>query len=106
MSGTSAALATMKDKGTLRSSRESAHSLEQGRSAFREQAWAAAFTQLSVADSASLLEPDDLLLFAQAALLIGKEAEGWDILARAHQAFVSAGHPRLAARCAFWLGFH
>ena len=45
------------------------------------------------------------MLLAQAALLIGKETEGADFLARAHQAFLSSGQVEHAARCAFWLGF-
>lgn len=51
------------------------------------------------------LEPDDLVLLGQAALLIGREADGVGLLARAHQAFLDRGDVRLAARCAFWLGF-
>jgi DNA-binding CsgD family transcriptional regulator len=42
---------------------------------------------------------------AQASLLVGKEREGLETLARAHQAFLSLGETRAAARCAFWLGF-
>ena len=44
-------------------------------------------------------------MLAQAALLTGREAEGADLLARAHQAFSSRGYAQPAARCAFWLGF-
>jgi hypothetical protein len=38
-------------------------------------------------------------------LLIGKDADGSDFLARAHQGFVDSNNAQLAARCAFWLGF-
>ncbi len=76
-----------------------------GRESFRAQAWRAAFSQLLAADREETLEPDDLLLLAQSALLIGKEVEGADLLARAHQAFLSAGEVQRAVRCAFWLGF-
>src|SRR5262245_51712068 len=89
----------------VRSSRTSAQSIEQGRESFQKQAWRDAFLQLSAADHDSTLEPEDLLQLAQAALLIGKEKEGGDVLARAHQAFLSAGDTPRAARCAFWLGF-
>src|SRR5262249_37815602 len=57
------------------------------------------------ADREAELEPDDLVQLAQAALLIGKEAEGEEFLARAHQTLLSRGEMQPAARCAFWLGF-
>ncbi len=79
--------------------------LERGRSAFQAKAWAAAFSELSAADKQSLLEPMDLVLLAQSAFMIGKDAEGGETLARAHQAFLAAGQVHLAARCGFWLGF-
>ena len=60
---------------------------------------------MSAADREETLEPDDSLLLAQSALLIGREVEGGDLLARAHQAFLSAGEVQRAVRCAFWLGF-
>ena len=78
---------------------------EQGRESFRRQAWGAAYFELSAADREEPLEAEDLVQLAQAALLIGREAEGVDVLARAHQAFLSRGSARPAARCAFWLGF-
>jgi DNA-binding CsgD family transcriptional regulator len=79
--------------------------LERGRKSVRKQAWAAAFQHLSAADRDSPLEPADLEELAKAAHLTGKESEGWDLLARAHQAFLSRGESQRAARCAFWLGF-
>ena len=42
---------------------------------------------------------------AKASLLVGREREGLEMLARAHQSFLSLGETRAAARCAFWLGF-
>jgi DNA-binding CsgD family transcriptional regulator len=95
----------MKSRTTLRNSRAGTHALEQGRDAFRKQAWGEAFSQLSDADRKSSLAPEDLVNFAQAALLTGRETEGADILSRAHQAFLTRGDTQLAARCAFWLGF-
>src|SRR5262245_58280836 len=90
---------------TMRSSSPKAPTLEQGRESFRKQAWGAAFAQLSAVDREVLLEPDDLVQLAQAAYLIGKEVEGADFLARAHQGFLSRGETALAARSAFWVGF-
>ena len=95
----------MKPRTTLRPSRVGAPALEQGRDAFRKQAWGEAFSRFSAADRKSSLTPEDLVNFAQAAFLTGREAEGADILSRAHQAFLSRGDTQLAARCAFWLGF-
>lgn len=77
--------------------------LLQGRESYRAQAWGDAFSQLSAADRESPLDPEDLLRLATAAHLIGKEADGVGILARAHQRFANAGDPCQAARCAFWL---
>src|SRR5215472_18205425 len=51
------------------------------------------------------LDPFQLVESAQASLLVGKEREGFEMLARAHQSFLSLGETRAAARCAFWLGF-
>jgi DNA-binding CsgD family transcriptional regulator len=79
--------------------------LAKGSEAFRSQLWRKAFTLLSAADQQSPLDPENLVYLAQAALLIGKEQEGAEALARAHQAFLALGHTRPAVRCAFWLGF-
>jgi DNA-binding CsgD family transcriptional regulator len=87
------------------SSTTEASVIEQGRESFRRQAWASAFSQLSAGDTESPLEPEDLVLVAQAARLIGRDAEGTDFLARAHQGFLGRGESQWAARCAFWLGF-
>jgi DNA-binding NarL/FixJ family response regulator len=95
----------MNSRTASRSSPGKAHVLEQGRESFRRQAWGAAFSALVAADREGLLEPEDLLQLAQAALLIGKETDGTDLLARAHQAFLGRGSAQPAARCAFWLGF-
>jgi len=86
-------------------SRAAANPLDQGREALRKQAWSTAFSQLSAADREAELEPADLQGLALAAYLIGKEAYGAEILARAHQRFLSEGDTPAAARCAFWLAF-
>ena len=99
------ALAAMKNRAATKNANTRARALEQGRDAFHRKAWGAAFSQLVVADQEMPLDPQDLAELAQAALLIGREAEGADFLARAHQAFLSQGHTEPAVRCAFWLGF-
>ena len=90
---------------TAGSSMAVASAIEQGRESFRRQSWSAAFSQLSAIDSESPLDPEDLVLLAQAARLIGRQSEGTDFLARAHQGFLGRGESQWAARCAFWLGF-
>src|SRR5690242_4870977 len=82
---------TMSGRTTLRNSRAGADPLEQGRDAFRQRAWSEAFLHFAAADRESPLAPGDLNLFAQVALLTGREVEGADLLYRAHQAFLSAG---------------
>jgi len=95
----------MKPDSALDTTNDSSQSLARGSEAFRQRSWRNAFVFLSDADSQSPLEPGPLLLLAQAALLIGKEQEGADALARAHQGFLANGHTAPAVRCAFWLGF-
>jgi DNA-binding CsgD family transcriptional regulator len=88
---------------TLAKDRSSA--LEQGLACFRDRQWTAACAQFSAADKEAPLEPEHLILLAQSSLLIGRQAEGNDLLARAHQAFLAQGKTTFAVRCAFWLGF-
>ncbi len=82
-----------------------ARALERGRELLRKQAWSNAFTQLTAADRETPLESMDLVALGQAAYLIGRETEGAEFLARAHQGFLGRGETQPAARCAFWLGF-
>ena len=89
----------------LDTTNDRSQSLARGSEAFQHRQWRNAFTFLSEADSQCPLQPGHLLLLAQAALLIGKEQEGADALARAHQSFLADGHTAPAVRCAFWLGF-
>src|SRR5690348_17117923 len=79
--------------------------LDAALNAFRKQAWSEAYSQLAAADCETPLEPEYLMQLAQAALLLGKDTEGIDALARAHQGFLQKGEVRPAVRCAFWLGF-
>ena len=78
--------------------------LQRGREAYEHQAWAEAYTALAAADREIPLSPGDLERLAMAAHLIGKEAQGADLLGRAHRGFLEHREPERAARCAFWLG--
>lgn len=80
------------------------NTLKQGRQAFRQQAWADAYTFLSSADEETVLDAGDLELLAKAAYLIGKESRCTEIWARAHQKFLDQNDTERAACSAFWLG--
>ena len=94
----------MKSRATAKGSSR-AGLLERGCASFRKQSWRNAFLELSEADDESPLEPEHITQMAQAALLIGMDMEGAELLARAHQGFMSQGNLQPAIRCAFWLGF-
>ncbi len=79
--------------------------LDRGRKSLQSQAWRAAFDHLSAADLEAPLDPVDLVELSKAAHLIGRQVASSDLLARAHQGFLTRGEIRQAARCAFWLGF-
>ena len=79
--------------------------LDAGVEAFQKQAWTSAYSHLSAADREAGVAPEHLVRLAQAALLLGKESEGADMLARAHQEFLESQQIHSAVRCAFWLGF-
>ncbi|MCO1658988.1 helix-turn-helix transcriptional regulator [Pseudonocardia humida] len=81
-------------------------SVERGRLAFGQRAWAAAFAELSGADRESPLDPEDLEHLATAAYLVGRPDTGAEVLARVHREFVRRGDRVRAARCAFWSAFH
>src|SRR5262245_19803791 len=82
-----------------------ASALEQGRTAYDRQKWAAAYSHLSAADRESPLAPEDLERLGTAAYLVGKDAEGLDLLVRLHNEYLKVGQTRPAVRAAFWLGF-
>jgi DNA-binding NarL/FixJ family response regulator len=67
--------------------------------------WEHTYEQLSAAGRTKPLEAPDLERLGIAAYLIGKDDESADVLARAHQVFLSGGEPRRAIRTAFWLVF-
>ena len=79
--------------------------LERGRKAFDAQAWAEAYAQLSAADHASRLGPEDLERLATAAYLTGKDDESDELWARAHREWLRLDDTARAARCGFWLAF-
>ena len=95
----------MKNSSAVKNSKTRLLALDRGRTSFRNRAWSEAFSQLSVADGEAPLDPEDLEAISIAAHLTGKQTLSVDLLARAHQGFVSRGEIQRAARSAFWLGF-
>ena len=77
----------------------------EGRRAFERRAWTDAYEQLSAADRAGGIEPDDLERLATAAYLTGHDEASSDALTRAHHAWLDRGSLEPAVRCAFWAGF-
>ena len=54
---------------------------------------------------ATSLQPDDLVLLAMAAYLIGHDDECTAVLERAHHEYLDRGEVQAGVRCAFWLAF-
>src|SRR5204862_754450 len=79
--------------------------LARGRLAYAQEAWSEACVQLTQADQASPLDPEDLDCLATAAFLVGDDAASAGARARAHQVFLERGDTTRAARSAFWLAF-
>jgi DNA-binding NarL/FixJ family response regulator len=79
--------------------------LERGRESYHGEAWAAAYDALSAADRAAPLEAADLELLANAAYMIGRDADYLTTHERAYRAYLDARETVAAARCAFWIGF-
>ncbi len=80
--------------------------LEIGRAAFQRHAWGAARDALAAAREAEPLGGEDSWRLAHAYYLTGREDEFVHSLQEGHQAYLDAGDPIAAARCAFWIGFH
>jgi DNA-binding CsgD family transcriptional regulator len=78
--------------------------LKRGRDSYACEAWTDAFEALSAADRSAPLEADDLERLATAAYMIGRETDYFDLLGRAHRAYLDAGHELDAFRCALWVG--
>lgn len=76
--------------------------LERGRVAYRDRAWERAFRELAAADAQAVLGADDLWRLAWAGQLSGHEEAFRSAIERAHRAYVDAGAPAAAARCAIW----
>ncbi|MBM7832170.1 DNA-binding NarL/FixJ family response regulator [Agromyces cerinus] len=81
-------------------------SLDQGRAAFAEHRWGAAFEELSRADHERGLDPVDLERLSTTTLLLGRDAEGIDLATRAHEAYLEAEDAAGAARIATWIGIY
>jgi len=79
--------------------------LEQGKKAFKQQAWGDAYSYLSASDQESPLSAQDIELLATAAYLMGKREEVYDLWTRAHNLYLTSRDVESAVRCAFWLGF-
>jgi DNA-binding NarL/FixJ family response regulator len=79
--------------------------LDRGRESYGRHAWADAFAALSAADATAPLEPDDIVILATAAYLIGRDDESTALLERAHHEYLGQDRVQPAVRCAFWLAF-
>lgn len=77
--------------------------LDRARASFAREAWGDAYTQLSVADHETSLEPEDLERLATAAYLTGNETDAIAVWKRAYHDLVQRDEVQRAARCGFWL---
>jgi DNA-binding CsgD family transcriptional regulator/tetratricopeptide (TPR) repeat protein len=77
--------------------------LEDGRRAFAELRWRAAFDALSTADDEAPLETEDLERLGDAAYLIGDDDAAIAAWTRAHNALAARGDCLRAARLGYWL---
>ena len=69
-------------------------------------AWTDAYEDLTRADRAAPLPPEDLERLATAAYMLGRDEDYHGGLERAHQAYLDRGEGLRAARCGFWLGLN
>jgi DNA-binding CsgD family transcriptional regulator len=93
-----------RDRGAAR--KETADDLERGRRFYAARAWMQAYTALSQADQAAPLGAEDLELLATSAGMVGRDDDYLNLLERAHHAFLDAGEPLRAVRCAFWVALY
>ncbi|HEX6759971.1 MAG TPA: LuxR C-terminal-related transcriptional regulator [Propionibacteriaceae bacterium] len=77
---------------------------ERGRECYQRRRWVDAFDALSQADQIEPLAAADLWLLAWSAHLSGRDEEFARAMSRAYRAYLDAGEPLAAARCAGWLG--
>ena len=75
-----------------------------GREALRRHAWHEAFEQLSAADAAEPLAPEDLELLAEASMWVGQLDNCIAVHERAHAAYLERGDRRRAGFLALLLG--
>ena len=80
--------------------------LDQGRSAFREHRWTAAFESFRDADQHGGLPAADLERLAAAEVLTGNAVTGLESLTRAHEEYLVMGDLEGAARCAAWMALN
>jgi DNA-binding CsgD family transcriptional regulator len=78
--------------------------LERGREAHDREAWTEAYEALTAADALAPLGAEDVERLSTAAYMIGREGDYFDLLARAHRAYLEAGRELDALRCALWVG--
>jgi DNA-binding CsgD family transcriptional regulator len=78
--------------------------LERGRDCYQRRQWVDAFAAFSQADQIEPLPAADLWLFAWSAHLSGRDDDFAPTMSRAYRAYLDAGEPLAAARCAGWLG--
>jgi DNA-binding NarL/FixJ family response regulator len=84
--------------------RAAGRALERGRAAYARHTWRDAYESLSRADGAGRLEPEDLVLLATSAYMLGREDEYVRALERAHYAYLDAGEVPRAAGFGWWIG--
>jgi len=84
--------------------RSAGRALERGRASYANHAWRDAFESLSRADETSGLEPEDLVLLATSAYMLGREDAYVRALERAHYAYLDAGEVPRAAALTWWIG--
>jgi ATP/maltotriose-dependent transcriptional regulator MalT len=80
--------------------------VERGRDAYARKAWQDAHDHFTRADAEALLGPHDLQLLATSAYMLGHMDDFLELVERAHHAFLEAGEPRAAIRCAVYLGIN
>jgi ATP/maltotriose-dependent transcriptional regulator MalT len=76
---------------------------ERGRERFARRRWDDAYTLLVSAQGS--LDPDEQLMLAMSAYLLGREEDCTTHLERSFHDLVDRGDVERAARCAFWLSF-
>jgi tetratricopeptide (TPR) repeat protein len=78
--------------------------LEQGRESYAKRKWVDAYESLAAADETTPLSAEDLELLARSGYMLGRDDDYVSGLERAHHAYLEAGEPLRAVRCAWWIG--